>query len=306
MIIIGAGLSGLLAARRFAHLDPLVIEKQLELPNNHAALLRFRTSIIANMTGIPFKEVEVSKALLNEDEEIVAIPTIRDMNAYSLKVLNYIYPRSIMNLKAGTRFIAPDNLIAQLSEKVRFNFNMSAEGLSLQPPIISTIPMSTLMHLLNYPNIPCFDYKPIWVANFILESIDTYQTLYLPYSNHNPYRISITGNKFIMEYMQEPEDIITDLKRYMYTIFGQELRYGNDIVRKQTYGKIIPIDESIRRDFIFWASDKFGIYSLGRYACWRNILLDDLVNDLQRINGFVTMKSKYPHWIAKEIINEIP
>jgi hypothetical protein len=28
---------------------------------------------------------------------------------------------------------------------------------------------------------------------------------------------------------------------------------------------------------------RFGIYSLGRFATWRNILLDDVLNDIFRI-----------------------
>jgi hypothetical protein len=53
--------------------------------------------------------------------------------------------------------------------------------------------------------------------------------------------------------------------------------------------KILPIDEDIRRRFIMWASDNFGIYSLGRFATWRpGLQLDDLVNDvrvIQRISS---------------------
>ena len=59
MIIIGAGQAGLLAARSLALHNPTIIEQQDELPNNHSALLRFRSSIVGDSVGIPFQKVRV-------------------------------------------------------------------------------------------------------------------------------------------------------------------------------------------------------------------------------------------------------
>jgi len=66
MIILGAGLSGLLAARSLQQFKPIIVEKQSSLPNNHSALLRFRSNEIAQITGLPFKEVNVYKGVLTE------------------------------------------------------------------------------------------------------------------------------------------------------------------------------------------------------------------------------------------------
>ena len=76
MIIVGAGLAGLLAARCMKHMSPIICEKQSELPNNHSALLRFRSDVVSEMTGIPFKKVSVQKAVINESGEF-ASPTLR-------------------------------------------------------------------------------------------------------------------------------------------------------------------------------------------------------------------------------------
>jgi branched-subunit amino acid ABC-type transport system permease component len=56
-----------------------------------------------------------------------------------------------------------------------------------------------------------------------------------------------------------------------------------DITHKQSYGKIAPIDEQFRRFVVEHLSQKHSIYSLGRFATWRNILLDDVLKDLQVI-----------------------
>ena len=48
----------------------------------------------------------------------------------------------------------------------------------------------------------------------------------------------------------------------------------------QKYGKIAPIDEGKRKALIGHLSTEHNIYSLGRFATWRNLLLDDVVQDI--------------------------
>jgi len=98
MLILGAGQAGLLAARRLSLYNPIVLEKQKSLPNNHSALLRFRSNEIGKAIGLPFKKVNVYKGILSDDgETITDTPTIRDMNAYSLKSTGVCIERSIIN-----------------------------------------------------------------------------------------------------------------------------------------------------------------------------------------------------------------
>ena len=60
---------------------------------------------------------------------------------------------------------------------------------------------------------------------------------------------------------------------------GRRKRNAHDIEKL----KITPIDEDTRRWVIETLSQKEEIYSLGRFATWRNILLDDVLKDLQVI-----------------------
>jgi len=64
--IYGAGMAGLLAANMLRRFKPEVCEAQPSLPNNHAALLRFRTDACSRATGIPFRKVSVQKAISYE------------------------------------------------------------------------------------------------------------------------------------------------------------------------------------------------------------------------------------------------
>ena len=54
MIIFGAGLAGLLSANMMRSHKPTVYEFQSELPNNHGALLRFRSDKVGTATNTFF------------------------------------------------------------------------------------------------------------------------------------------------------------------------------------------------------------------------------------------------------------
>ena len=58
--IIGAGMAGLLAGSMFRG-QAQIYESAPSLPNNHHALLRFRSDGISNHLNIPFQAVDVVK-----------------------------------------------------------------------------------------------------------------------------------------------------------------------------------------------------------------------------------------------------
>jgi hypothetical protein len=59
-------------------------------------------------------------------------------------------------------------------------------------------------------------------------------------------------------------------------------------VVKQKYAKILPIPDRERKKFIMWATDNWGIYSLGRFGIWKpGLLLDDVFTDIQRIQRMI-------------------
>lgn len=294
--IIGAGQAGLLAARSLQNYHPTIIEQQPSLPNNHSALLRFRSNIVGATIGVDFKEVNVYKGVLCDDGHTINnSPTLRDFNAYSFKTTGKVLERSIINTSNARRYIAPPNFIGLLANRTTIQYSISAESVLSEPSrnstIISTIPMPMLMNILKYPNKPNCESLSIWTINCELSNTNIYQTLYVPYNECEPYRISITGNIMTMEFSAEPngKDFI---EKYL-DILNIPVNYSNFQAKQQTYGKIIPIDEYERQKFILWATDRYNIYSLGRYATWRQILLDDVTKDIQIIKRFLEQRGNY-------------
>ena len=158
--IYGAGLSGLIAADILRKYDPVVCEIQSELPNNHGALLRFRSNAVSLATGIPFKKVFVQKAICSNEPyaKLFNQSNLKMNNQYSYKVSGSVQQRSILNLEDCQRWIAPPDFIERLSKGLNIEydveFNMSELSLRHNDKdiVISTIPMPSLMKIVYAPN----------------------------------------------------------------------------------------------------------------------------------------------------------
>jgi hypothetical protein len=320
-VIIGAGMAGLLAANLIGKKRPVtVMERAASLPNNHTALLRFRTSIVGDVCDIPFKKVKVIKTVAHGSNDVA------DILQYSKKVSGEYSARSIISTlktEIADRYIAPGDLVAQLHDKANCTFNFEheltevkeetliylndvADLIMQRTPIISTMPMPTMMDLLGYQDRPKFNWRAGYTVSFDVKSSDVYASVYIPNPEYEAYRISITGKRVIVEYVgpspfPSPEmvdedelkgDAIAACEEYLG--IPQEDIEGIIQVRAQLFAKIAPIEEEARRSFILWASLKHNVYSLGRFATWRpGLMMDDVVNDIRVIDRLMGGHSMY-------------
>ncbi|MAE81422.1 MAG: hypothetical protein CMB80_01710 [Flammeovirgaceae bacterium] len=300
MIIYGAGMAGLLAANSLRRFKPVIKEAQSALPNNHSALLRFRTANVGATCGIPFKKVNVTKAISYE-KKLHTTPTIFFSNLYSGKVTGAVESRSINDIDISERYIAPLNLVELMAGNcdIEYDATLSADMLPFDNtvPVISTIPMPVIMKIVGWHNIPEFKFKKIWTQSGIIDEPDVsvYQTIYYPDPMATHYRISVIGNVVIAEHSKKPEfapgPVLMGALRDDFGI--NATRIADIKSSEQKYGKILPIDERLRKEFIFHLTKEHGIYSLGRFATWRQLLLDDIVDDVAVIEKFIESDAVY-------------
>ena len=249
MIIYGAGMAGLLAANMLRRHKPELREKQEDLPNNHDALLRFRNNSVGVATNIPFKKVKVRKAI-KYDKVLHVEPNLYLSNLYSQKVTGSYLDRSINNLDAVERYIAPSNLISLMSEGINISYNntLSNSTLSGDNKIISTIPMPLLMQLTNWKDIPDFKFKTIWSQRSEITNpeVNVNQTIYYPDPLTDYYRISVTGNVVIAEFIKPPLNSGPSIMTALREDFGIQPRRLSPIKQSEMkYGKLLPIDEDL-------------------------------------------------------------
>jgi hypothetical protein len=288
MEIYGAGLAGLLAGCTF---QTARLHEAGPPTVGHKALLRFRSLAVSNATGIEFKQVRVHKGIWYQGE--FHQPSIQLSNWYSNKVLGRLLDRSIWNIEPVDRYVAPEDFISLLQSRchgrITYHSPLTANILwrsKTASPIISTVPMNVMheMVLGAQPRVetPEFHFAPITVRRWRLKGADLYQTIYFPDPRIRLYRVSITGDLVIAEYAAI---IAQDNYEYdFWQAFGLDLSAAEPIESVvQRYGKIAPIDNAWRHQFMFRLSSQHKIFSLGRFGTWRNILLDDVIHDLSMI-----------------------
>lgn len=291
MNIIGAGLSGLIcgALNAQAHIwernDPSFIE--------HRAVLRFRTDNIARALGLSFRKVTVRKAIWYNGKEVA--PTPRLANLYSRKARSVIAENSIWNIASAERYIAPQDFHAILAdicgsriEWLRSVSEVELNELAESGPIISTIPLPALLSILHINWAHRFEYAPIWVDRYTVPRCDVFQTIYFPHPALRLYRATLTGELLTLEGTGALsfEDTTVAMKALGLDEVELEPKEAN---HKQSYGKIAPVPDGHRKGLLHTLSVERNIYSLGRFATWRNILLDDVYEDIAAIRRMMSL-----------------
>ena len=171
--------------------------------------------------------------------------------------------------------------------------------------------MNVLMGLLGWEEKPDFRYVHGFNVNATVDNCDAYVSVYSPDPLELYNRVSLTGNQLTIECsMPEANQIQLDsiaakhselgekselIKEAKFLLGIDRLKVHSIKASVQKYSKILPIDDNIRKRFIMWATDRFNIYSLGRFATWRpGLLLDDVVNDVRVIRKIIK-NGQYDH-----------
>lgn len=286
----GAGMAGLIAANVLRKHNPVVYEAKSELPHNHKALLRFRTNKVSIATGIPFKKVKIKKAIW-DGKHLYTESNLMLENLYSQKVTGTVAERSISNFHGEERYIAPSDFIERLAEGIDIRFNSEiVGGVDDGTTSISTLPMPLNMKIAGLKDENKYDCKPIYSVNFKILSpkTDVYQTIYDVTLNSPFYRLSISGDEGIFECMKSEMTNSEIIKNILGNCFGlRNVEISEPVMTEQKLGKIIPVDDTIRKNNILNLSREKQIYSLGRFATWRQIMLDDIIDDIDIIEKLI-------------------
>lgn len=167
-------------------------------------------------------------------------------------------------------------MLDHVADRVHWNCPADFEG--MRTPCVSTAPLPAVLAALGEPHDGVeFLRAAIHVARFRIRAADVFQTIYFPDQKHSLYRASITGDLLIAEFINAP---IGGWESELARAFGAALDLEPLGEVRQQYGKIAPIDEAARRALILRLTERHRIFSLGRFATWRNLLLDDVVDDI--------------------------
>jgi len=305
MIILGAGLSGLICGAINAQAQ--IYERNPRSVVGHRAVLRFRDDRVSKALGIPFRRVTVRKSIWFNRKEVPA--SLRMANLYSQKVRGIVGESSIWNLESAHRWVAPDGLQAELADicgaRVQWeravNYQMLRQIRIDGLKVVSTIPLPFLIDTLgvSIKDIK-FEREPIVVSRYSIPNCDVYQTVYFPTMEFGVYRASITGSLLTIEHVDTgfsdlgkgmPDSESAVLSEVCAAFGLQNVLHVKRIEadHAQAFGKITPIADQPRKNILHMLTQQFGIYSLGRFATWRNILLDDVLDDITAIRRMMLL-----------------
>lgn len=312
MIILGAGLAGCIAGHMFP--GSMILERgTADQVGSHKALLRFRSGVISRITGIPFRKVQVHKNVVYGESTWGAsqfVP-IDLQNMYSRKVTGGLSSRSIWDLQPVERYVAPEDFHARMVKQLNIKFSWEAQHISRlgiyikdhsegwereeNDAVISTLPLPVMLGLTHITrqlvDEKTFMRLPISVQRWKIKNCDLYQTIYFPDPNIDIYRASITGDTLIVEAMGPKFTNLIEIGEIVLKAF--DLTWDdlepNGEVNRQEYGKIVSLADDARHNILMELTQQYCIYSLGRFATWRNILLDDLPQDADRIRSLMAM-----------------
>lgn len=297
-------MSGCLAAIRYP--KARIIEQALVPKVNHHALLRFGTKGTQDLTGIELEKVIVGKYIYSQSANVChQSPTPKDIVDYSRKTNGAVSRRSIANLESAVRYIPPQDFHQQLLDRLEDRIDVGQKIHSIRngeittdtgstfetdEPIISTLPMA--VNLQATGTIHHIDFsirsRPIYVTKMVLDSYSINMTVYFPQPKLNVYRASMIGSILAVESVAPlcQEDIDSVLAAL--SIREKDITSILLGDKKQDNGKIQPIPGDTRKTLLHEMTQKNNVYSLGRFACWRQILLDDVIVDIEKIDRMIT------------------
>jgi hypothetical protein len=294
--IIGAGLAGLITACKIKDADILEAGQRLE---RHKALLRFRDTSVSGVTGVPFKKVHVHKAIFYEGEYHTRC-NIFLANQYARKVTGaYSADRSIWNLESAERYVAPsdfyDRLVERHSDRISWSTPLARVDRGQPNVLISTIPLPVMLKATGFLTRHLeLVHSPIRVARYAIPT-DVYQTIYFPDPHVRLFRASISGGILILESTNAPNGHTQayteeDELHMAVAAFGIDF-YDIDCEQlesvEQKYGKIVEIPREEREAILYELTRDYNVFSIGRFATWRNILLDDVAHDIEQIERLI-------------------
>lgn len=300
IVIIGSGLAGCIAAGALSSHRPKVFEAKTAAEsglNSHYALMRMRDESVAKYLGCFAIKVRVLKEICNEHGENSQACSIQALNAYSKKVYGRLGNRSIEHLGYVDRYLIDAGNISsgdvKFGHKAYFieGHKVGLSVIGLNDIItedfdfcISTLPLPVNLELARMDVPDIFESKEIHIARGRLgiES-DVHQTIYFPDFRFPVYRATLEGQEIIIESVEEISSGDIDHVLAAFNLALGYVDYKSMTYHSQKYGKIHCKDDDLRKALIYELTEKFGIYSLGRYAIWKPIRADHLAQDIERI-----------------------
>lgn len=310
IVILGSGIAGCIAYHSFKSESASIVEKTPQVGGKmpvHDALMRLRNPAVADLIGAKKKKINITKGIWYKGN-FINTPNIKINNIYSIKLYGAVGKRSVLKPGDSTRYlidggipIPNDKIINQevhsiKDGKIYLGKNFTDE--LKYDYCISTIPMDIMYSKIAPPHNGInlkFESKQISVKRLTLKKpTGMHQTISYADPKFNIYRITIQDDIIIIESKIALEfEIRAEYEYLIPESFGIPKSFWVEFsgLSNIKNGKIIPPNNKERLKYIMWLTDQHNIFSFGRFATWRPLRTDHLLEDINIIRRIINSKT---------------
>jgi hypothetical protein len=298
IVVIGAGISGRIAAATLdSEHDVLMVDAAQKKHHpfaDHKAILRLRSDDIKKFFQCTMKEILAHKQVLHKGV-LYDSATIDMNNCYSQKCYGSVSKRSIYELGIVKRYIVEyiqpekgldicfNKKVVKVSDDRQIHFpDGSTETYDF---CVSTMPMPSMLNAA-YGSFTSgisrlLKSRPVFIKRCRLSMmLDKHRTIYFTQPDF-PYRATLEECVLIIESMRPVTDSDTAMVADAFGFKSRDI--SSYTVHKKNIGKILPFANRIRKQIIDDLTNRFNIYSLGRFAIWKPIRVDHVIDDMKTI-----------------------
>jgi len=315
IVILGLGLAGSIMQAVLSTWEKEILNEICIIGDSkywdHKALFRFQNADLGALLGIDLIEIIVYKAIYYRGK-VYTESNILFSNLYSLKTVEALIIKSIKDLTPRMRWLPKTRghfresrinrgwikvLPGRVSQVGLGWVSYEAEDCKGKgeidcDTIISTLPMEFVVNCLGldlderikFKSSPIFIYR----ADFEPEFNELCQTIYFPDLEFPVYRASIDFKEIIIEAIREckEEELLEVLGAFGLSKIHLPGKGTFDCFI-QKYGKIKPLQDEVRQTLLYKLTTDYNIYSLGRFALWKNLKADEILQDAQKIKKYI-------------------
>jgi hypothetical protein len=325
ILIVGAGISGLMMAKRlsfeFPQKNVLIVDRMLS-PSD---------KILIDSIDHPFhlhriiKEIPLLANLSPENMRVNVFdgisfkeqPSLKDINKYSKKIFSCIQVSNITNVCNQTIYpIAMNKLyeslafpksyefisgiIDRISPLSSLAFIKSKTEFTLATIInykylINTIPLNIFLEICGERSSLSFVNHPIVISSVVMENdTNLYQMCYCCDPDMSISRTTLLNKILFIERVSEAyeQDYTEKDKKFLLETYG--IKYESCLWKgKQIQpGRIIPLPREQRKPLFYYFTEKHNIFFLGRYGAWAYKVANDVWDDTKFICKLINAKEQ--------------
>ena len=305
VVILGGSVSGRMMAKRlemvFPEMSVLIIDKKD--PRIHP----FHLHRPIDLPGLDKIKPVKMRVGVYDGKEFKNQPTLLDINRYAGKVFGYLQVTNINNVQDQMIYpVTKEELISALKSKYVV-LEEEALGICLEDKeiflekgfsgvraiqyryLINTIYLPKFLELASFEHDINFKFTPLNTTMVPMRNTELYHMIYNTDGFCSTTRTTLLNNSLFIETCDDAFGEKDD--EYLRGLYGVPI---NEVpsLGKIYPGRIDPIPQQQRKPLFHYLTEKYNIFTIGRYGAWTYKVANDIWDDTIQIVDWIYSKEQ--------------